>query len=651
MSDIEHRVLLKRRAIAFAAGIGAALLLVGGYLFFLQVIRGVEFRTRASSVARREIPIHAQRGRIFDRTYSQVLVTNRPAFSVDLVPGEVPAGMLPDLLERLAANLGVEPHRLAERVPRHMRHLFRSVELKRNVDFATIATLAEQIDAFPGVTWHSEPARDYGEIGSLAHVTGYVGDVTREELQVLFNEGYTSGDVVGKSGVEKRYESVLRGSDGVGHRTVDVHERAVTDVWQTAVAPRPGSDIVLTIDARLQRAAEVALGPRIGSVVVLRPATGEILAMVSYPWFDPQTFIGDGGPAAFSAAASDPAFPFVNRAIRAAYAPASVFKILMMTALLEERTYSPFRSVMCRGRFAFGDRIFKDWVEEGHGRIDMDDALAQSCDVYFYQAGLALGIGNVADYSLAFGLGAATGIDLPGETAGSVPTPAWKLRERGTSWVGGDTVNLSIGQGYITVTPLQIANLIAMVVNNGEIYRPHVVKEIRDGETGEILQQTERELLHRAEISDATFSIVRDAMRLVITEGTAQPVITTDAVAVAGKTGTGEVGLEDQWHSWFAAYGPYGAADRDDQIVVVAMVEAVNVWEWWAAKAANLIFHAAFSGQTVAEAVDYLKPWYGDAVFNPLRHEEDEESAEEGGGESTGEVDGDGEIDGDGESA
>ena len=636
MSDIEHRILLRRRAIGFAAGIGAALLLVCGYLFFLQVVRGVEFRSRASSVARREIPIPAQRGKIYDRTYRQVLVTNRPAFSVDLVPGEVPAGELPDLLERLAGQLGVEPHQLAERVPRHMRHLFRAVELKRNVEFAAIATLAEQIDSFPGVTWHSEPARDYGVIGSLAHVTGYVGDVTREELQVLFNEGYTSGDVVGKSGVEKQYEPVLRGSDGVGQRTVDVHERAVTDVWETAVAPRPGSDIVLTIDWRLQRAAEVALGPRVGSVVVLRPTTGEILAMVSYPWFDPQTFIGDGGPAAFSAAASDPEFPFVNRAIRAAYAPASVFKILMMTALLEERIYSPNRTVMCRGRFAYGDRIFNDWVREGHGRIDMDDALAQSCDIYFYQAGLALGIGNIADYSVQFGLGAPTGVDLPGETAGSVPTPAWKLRERGTGWVGGDTVNLSIGQGYITVTPVQIANLIAMVANNGEIYRPHVVKEIRDGETGEILHKTERELLHSSEISDATFAAVRDAMRRVITVGTAKPVITTDAVAVAGKTGTGEVGLEDQWHSWFAAYGPYGAADRDEQIVVVAMVEAVNVWEWWAAKAANLIFHAAFSGQTVAEAVDYLRPWYGDAVFNPLRPEGEEEAEEEEEAEAAG---------------
>ena len=368
--------------------------------------------------------------------------------------------------------------------------------------------------------------------------------------------------------------------------------------------------------------------------MVLRPTTGEILAMVSYPWFDPQSFIGDGGPRAFSAVAADPSFPFINRAIRAAYPPASVFKILMMAALTEERTYATGHSIMCRGRFAFGDRIFKDWVKEGHGLIDLDDALAQSCDIYFYQAGLALGINTIADYATAFGLGATAGVDLPGEAAGSVPTPAWKLRERGTGWVGGDTVNLSIGQGYVTVTPLQIANLVAMVANGGDIYRPHVVKEIRDGDSGEIIASTEPELLHRSEISGATFAAVRDAMRLVITDGTALPVITTDAVAVAGKTGTGEVGLEDHWHSWFAAYGPFGAADRDEQIVVVTMVEAVNEWEWWAPKAANLIFHAAFSGQTVAEAVEYLRPWYGEAVFDPLKPpEEDTEPEEQEAGE------------------
>ena len=627
--------MLKRRAIGLAVATAAVFALIAGYLYLLQVVRGVEFRNLAIDVARREVAIPAQRGKIFERSYTLPLVTNRPAFSVDLIPGEVPAVELPQLLERLGAHLNMTPQQLAARIPKHQRHLFRPIEMKRHVDFATIATLAEQIDSFPGVTWHSEPARDYGAIGALAHVTGYVGDITREELQVLFNQGYAADSTLGKSGVEKQYEDELRGVDGIGHRTVDVRERAVSEVWQTAAPPQPGRDVVLTIDWDLQRAAQEALGPRVGSVVVLQPATGAILAMVSYPWFDPQTFIGDGGTAAFRALAADTSFPFVNRAIRSAYAPASVFKILMTTAIEEEGTFSRNYKVRCKGYLVFGDRIFKDWVKEGHGPIDLDDALAQSCDVYFYRAGSALGITSIAHYAHEFGLGAASGIDLPGEAVGNVPTPDWKRREHGEPWVGGDTVNLSIGQGYITVTPLQLANLVALVVNDGVIYRPHVVKEIRDGVSGEIVSQTEREPIHTSDLSGGTLAFVREAMRLVVTDGTALPVLTTDAVAVAGKTGTGEVGIEDHYHSWFAAYGPYDAADPLEQIVVVVMVEAVNVWEWWAPKAANLIFHAAFTGQTVPEAVDYLKPWYGDAVFNPLQEEAPADSSESAVGDES----------------
>ena len=612
--ESEEQRQLKRRAIGLAIAIGVLFLFLAGYLFFLQVVRGLEFRTLATAVARREVTIPAARGEIFDRTYTRPVVANRDAFVVDLIPGDVRNEEFPELVARLAEVLGLSQQELAERIPPRMRHLYRAVELKRGVEFATIATLAERIETFPGVSWRGEPARGYQQLGSLAHVVGYVGDISREELQVLFNEGYTAGSVVGKSGVEKQYDAVLRGVDGKGHRTVDVRERAVSDIWQTAVAPQPGADVVLTIDRRLQRVAEQALGPRIGSVVVLQPSTGAILALVSYPWFDPASFTGDGGAAAFRAVALDPSFPFINRSIRSVYAPASVFKIVMTTALVEEQTFARNHTVNCRGTFVYGDRVFKDWIEEGHGPIALEDALAQSCDIYYYQAGAALGVESIARHAVGFGLGVPTGIDLPGEAAGSVPTPAWKRSAYNAGWVGGDTINLSIGQGYLTVSPLQIANLVAMVANGGVVYRPHVVKETRDRGSGAVLTRTEPEPLHVSEVDSDTFAFVRAALRRVVTRGTAAPAITTDAVAVAGKTGTGQVGLEDHYHSWFAAYGPYDAADPAEQVVVVVMVEAVNEWDWWAPKAANLIFQAMFADQTVAEALAYLRPWYSDEV-------------------------------------
>ncbi len=612
--DPEEQELLKRRAIGLAVAIGALFLFLAGYLFFLQVVRGFEFRMLAVAMARRETTIPAPRGEIFDRTYTRPVVANHDVLVVDLIPGEVPKEEFPALMVRLAAALDLSEEELAQRVPLRMRHLYRAIELKRGVDFATIAALAERIEHYPGVTWRGVPARGYEQLGSLAHVVGYVGGISREELQVLFNQGYAADSTIGKSGVEKQYEAVLRGVDGISHRTVDVRERAVSEVWQTAVAPQPGVDVVLTIDRRVQRIAEQALGPRIGSVVVLQPSTGALLALVSYPWYDPGTFTGSGGAAAFRAAALDPSFPFINRAIRSVYAPASVFKIAMTAAVVEEGTFTPDHTINCRGSFAYGDRIFKDWIEEGHGPIELEDALAQSCDVYYYKAGAALGIERIAHHATGFGLGRATGIDLPGEAAGSVPTPSWKRAKFNAGWVGGDTINLSIGQGYIAVTPLQIANLVAMVANDGVIYRPHVVKETRDRATGAILTRTEPEPIHTSALDDATLAIVRRALRGVVTRGTAAVVITTDAVEVAGKTGTGEIGVEDHYHSWFAAYGPYAAADPAEQVVVVVMVEAANEWEWWAPKAANLIFHAMFADQTVAEAVAYLRPWYADGV-------------------------------------
>lgn len=618
LSSTESRLNLRRRSIAIAIGVGVIFLIIAIHLFLLQVIRGPEFRVRASNVAKREVRIPAQRGKIYENSYSLPLVTNSPSFSVDLIPGELPTGELAPLLKRLAPHLDMNERQLSARIPRQMRQLYRPIEIKSDVKFATIATLAERIDSFPGVTWHTTPARDYGMIGSLAHVIGYIGDITSEELQTKFNDGYISGNLVGKSGIEKQYEPFLRGIDGLGHRTVDVRERAVSKIWQTSIAPQPGADVVLTIDWSLQRAAEEALGARIGSVIVLRPATGAILAMVSYPWFDPQSFIGDSALAAFKALSMDPSFPFINRTTRAAYPPASVFKILMTTAIVEEQLYRQRQAINCTGSMTYGDRVFNDWVEEGHGYINLKDAFAHSCDIYFYHAGIKLGVSTIVKYATQFGLGKETGIDLPGEVSGIVPTPSWKLREREEPWVGGDTVNLAIGQGFITVTPLQVANMVAMIVNNGVIYKPHVVSQIRDGVSDEIVYQPSYEPIHISNFSEDTLSFVRNAMRKVVTDGTAASVLTTNRVAVAGKTGTAEVGVEDHFHSWFAAYGPYDSNDPLEKIVVVAMVEASNIWEWWAPKAANLIFHAAFTGQTIVEAVSDLKPWYGEAVFEPL---------------------------------
>jgi penicillin-binding protein 2 len=601
---------LRSRIIALAVVACVFLFYYAAHLFTLQIVNGLEYKRRAREVARKIIPIPAQRGEIYDRNLMP-LALNINSFAVDVVPAEVAKRQWDELFKRLAPVLNTPPSVLASRVPPAQRNVYQPLELKAGVGLDTIAYIAERIDDFPGITWRSKAIRSYVETGSVAHVLGYVGDITREELQVLYNRGYSYGTVLGKSGIEKEYDMLLRGRDGHRYRTVDVRGRRIRDDSLEEVPPVLGKDLVLTIDMRIQRIAEKALGERIGSVVVLRPHSGEVLALVSYPWFDANMFYTDESARVFRELTEDSTYPFFNRAVQSAYPPASTFKTVMTAAVLEEDAFPEDRTIECTGSITVGDRVFKCHKETGHGPVALYEGFAESCDVYYYTVGKDyLGIETISQYAREFGFGRVTGIDLPSEVPGLVPTPQWKERRYDEPWVGGDTVNTSIGQGYLSVTPIQLANMMAMVANGGTVYKPHLLAEIRDPVSGQLIERPAPEILHTVQFSDEMFAKLQEAHRGVVTDGTAQVVITTDAVEVAGKTGTGEVGLEDRWHSWFAAYAPYRPENPEDQIVVVVMVEAANDWEWWAPHASNIIFQAIFANQSYEDAVSELNLWW-----------------------------------------
>ena len=291
---------LKGRTIALGAVVSLVFVLLIGQLFYLQVIRGWEFKRRARAVVRRELPIPDQRGEIFDRHYDFPLVVNQDSFAVDLIPAEVPAEQRAELFKRIAEALGITVEDIENKVPPRFYHLYQPIELKGGVGFETIAFLAEHLSDFPGVAWHNKPIRNYLAMGSLSHVIGYVGDINREEIQVLYNQGYSFGTVLGKSGVEKQYDLLLRGKDGTRFRTVDVREQYLKGRPEEDIPPEAGKNLVLTIDRRIQLLCEKALGERIGSVVVLKPSTGEILAMVSYPFYDANLFFTETGSRAGS---------------------------------------------------------------------------------------------------------------------------------------------------------------------------------------------------------------------------------------------------------------------------------------------------------------------------------------------------------------
>lgn len=576
----------------------------GLYLFNLQVIKGAEYSAQARKYAVQAVKIPAARGEIYDRTNEIPLVTNGEAFSVEIVPAEISNSERDIVFARVASLLGIKVADIRKKIPQKYYHLYQRISVSPSASYATISKLAEHKEDYPGVYWNSRPVRRYLDVGSLAHVLGYVGEIGRDEYKILYNKGYTSDDTVGKAGIEKLYDSTLKGTDGHILKTVDVKGRDLSTSDQAKVErPKPGKRLVLTIDKKIQGIAEKALGNRMGSVVVLKPTTGEILAMVSYPWYDPGIFSSNLAGDEYAKLLADPNNPLMNRAVQSSYPPASTFKTVLTTAILEEKAFAPTAKILCRGVLDYGGRDWNCWVHRpGHGPLDLKGALAQSCDVYYWTVGRDnLGVEQISSYASDFGYGKLTGVDLPGEVSGQVPTPEWKQDTYNEPWTLGDTMNISIGQGYLLATPLQVADMIAMIVNDGVIYRPHVLKEIRDPETGALVQSVERDEIGRASISKATFAQVREALRGVITVGSAHVPVSTKAVEVAGKTGTAEIGLKDRWHSWFASYGPYDAAP-ENQIVVVTMIEASNPWEWWAPYAANVIYQAIFAGQDAESA-------------------------------------------------
>ncbi|MBN2625909.1 MAG: penicillin-binding protein 2 [Spirochaetales bacterium] len=616
----------KQRIWAFGIFVIAVFLILIIKLFSLQVVNGFIYLNRSREVSRRTTIIPSQRGKIYDRSKDVPLATNVDSFSLFIIPGELENLTPRDVIDRVRETLSYPVQNIEEiydKIPLNWHNVYTPIELITGLDLTDITPIAENKDHFPGITWESRPNRYYNTEGSMSHVLGYVGKINYEELQILYNKGYTTNSILGKSGIEKTYDDYLRGEDGLKFHTVDVQGRNLAQ--DSAITPpKNGYDLVLTVDRNIQELVEKAIGPRLGSAVVLKPSTGEILAMASYPGFDPNLFTMEG-EGNFNNLSLDPKFPFLNRSIQSAYAPASTFKVLMTFADLAEGAFPEDSLITCRGTMTLGDRIFKCHKITGHGSLTLKEGLAESCNVYFGTLGVDyLGIDTIHHYGELLGLGEPSGIDLEGEVSGVNPSPAWKEAVYNTPWTLGDTLNNSIGQGFVTVTPLQMANLVAMIVNDGKLYKPHLLKQVVDPETGDIIMNTDRELIRDISYIDQdVFSKTREDMRYVITNGTAQPAIMNNTVDIAGKTGTGEVGIDENWHAWFISFGPYDAPP-EDQIVVVTQIEAYNEnWDWWAIKAADIIYGGIFGNRTYEEEVRDLKSryvWYSWSI--PLDEED-----------------------------
>ena len=576
-------------------------------LFSMQITNGEEYKTQSRTISSQISTLPASRGEIYDRNADMPLVINNDSFAVDVTPGEIPSGKYDTVMLKLATYLGISKKQIDDKIPKNVRRSYSTIQIKTNVPFNIISNIAENKSDLPGVSWVSKPVRNYAYTTlSLSHIIGYVGDIDKDEMTVLYNKGYTKSSVVGKTGIEKQYDELLQGKPGRELVTVDVHGRIISDA-PIVEPPEMGKKLVLTIDSTVQKLVEDSLGQRVGAAVVLKPATGEVLAMVSYPNYDSNLFTSDDAANLYSKLLNDTSKPLINRAVQISYPPASTFKIVMSAAMLQEKAFPSSKKIECTGRMLYGGRTFHCHVHTGHGYLDLKNAMAQSCDVYYWTIGRDyLGIEKIASYAKEFGFGQSSQIDLPSQVTGLVPTAEWKQKKYHEKWVGGDTMSCSIGQGYMEATPLQLANMIAMVSNEGVIYKPHLLKEVRDPVTDEIISEVKPSVLTESTIDNAVWKEIQEALRYTVTDGTPQYPMNNKIVQIACKTGTAEVdGYKDSWHSWLVAYAPYDAPP-EDRICVATIVEACNTWEWWAPYCTNIIIQGYFANQTFDEAVKEL---------------------------------------------
>lgn len=576
-TQTETRVFSKRAVLAAVVVMLAACGLLTRY-FHLQVVDHEKYRTESDRNRIHARPVPPRRGLIFDR-HGAVLADNRPIFNLVVTRERVRD--MDQALELIGNTIGLDVsdvERFRKRLPRQLP--FEAVPLKFNLSEEEIARLAVNRHLLPGVEVEAELVRHYPHGELLAHAVGYVGRINESELATLDPADYAGTNLIGKNGIEKFHEDALHGS--VGYENVETNARGRVLRVLERIDPGAGQDLALELDLEVQRVAQEALGADRGAVVAIDPQTGGVIALASSPSFDPNPFVsGISGPA-YALLRDSPDHPLINRAIQGLYPPGSTVKPMYALAGLYYGIVTPTSSVPDPGWYQLGGvgRRYRDWKKWGHGgAVNLSQAIAESCDVYFYDLANRMGIQRMHDFSLEFGLGSATGVDQTAERRGVMPSNAWKLAAIGQRWYPGETLSVGIGQGYMLATPMQLAVMTATIASRGRHYRPRLVQRIG----GRVL---EPELLHTVEMPDpAYWDAAISAMEEVVhgLRGTAKSINKNLGYRIAGKTGTAQVvGIAQNAtydsakldkrhrdHALFVAFAPA----EDPRIAVAVMVE------------------------------------------------------------------------------
>ena len=587
--------------------VAAVMFVLGIGLWRLQVLGATNYRVLAEQNRIRKVPVLAPRGKIFDRE-GRIIVDNYPSVSCYLLRD--PQQKVDADLPLISSGLHI-PVEQIQAILKHFQYApkYQPIPLKVDITPDEQAFIAAHRDELPELETLDEQRRLYPKNGFLAHLIGYVGEVSENDLNNDKYAAYSPGDVVGKSGVEETYDAVLRGVDGSRDVIVNSHGKEVGVAGQELATP--GKDLRLTIDLDVQRAAEKALEGKQGAIVAMDPHTGEILAMASRPTFDPNEFAVRLTKAYWNSINTNPDHPMMNKTIQAQLAPGSTFKVIMTLAGLQENVAQDMH-VECNGWATFYGHFFA--CDRHHGAVDIHSALPYSCDTFFYTLANKLGIDTMARYATSVGIGVKTGVDLPDEAAGIMPSEAWKMKTQHDKWYAGETISVGIGQGAIEATPLQLARAISGIASGGVLRRPHVVfdDELKPEELSAIESTYPGSGNKTIPLTPANWQLITDDLANVTgPSGTAAAAHMAD-VDFAGKTGTAQVmshtalassgkGHNTEPNAWFV-----GMAPRRNPDIVVAVLWEHGVWGQYSAKLAAQVIDAYVTKQR-AKAGNLMK--------------------------------------------
>jgi penicillin-binding protein 2 len=548
--------------------VAAAIVSLVIVLWYTQIIMGEKYASLARNNRIRRIVINAPRGLIYDRN-GVLLVDNRPSFDVQLIPNEVKdlaraADQLSEILGETKKDI-VKKTKLGGYLP------YLPITIARDVGIDKVTIIEEQKPLIEGVSVQVNAVRNYIYNDYASHLIGHVGSISRDEYNRLKEFGYLSQDTIGKMGVEKAYDKELFGFSG--GQQIQVNNKGFKDKVLSSKDPVRGTDVYLTIDKRIQDVLEAELAGKTGAVVAMDPRNGNILGYASRPGFDPNVFLKNRAGSEIAQLFRDSAKPLVDRCISGVYSPGSIFKIVVAMAALENKVLTGKTRLYCSGNFFLGPKEFKCWRAKGHGTLDVTQALKYSCNVFFYRTGVLCGSTALSNMARKFFFGEKSNIDLTPSKAGTAPNAEWKREVIKGPWVGGDTVNFAIGQGYMLVTPIQIVSMIATVANGGTIYKPTIVDKMVKpwGET----VVSHPEVRGNLNASPENIATVQTGLFKAVNErdGTGGNAW-LPYVKVSGKTGTVQYGPKDnkKTHAWFAGYAP----STDPEIAVAVLVEAAG---------------------------------------------------------------------------